>query len=130
MGDIGRYIDLLPDQAKDRVIEAQDWTVGQLVGGDGSRCLVGHAEDWGMSGPRMRQRVIPSENEALMIRRLMFGVDAASRIGSRFDRLCRRVGTQRAVRLVKLRAARRFTPAHCSRDADDGLGTPAGALWT
>lgn len=46
MGIMGRYIDLLPDGAKDRLIRAQDWCPAALVGPDGARCLVGHAEDW------------------------------------------------------------------------------------
>lgn len=46
MGYMGRYIDSLSDSAKDRVIEAQDWGIADVVHPDGSRCLVGHAEDW------------------------------------------------------------------------------------
>lgn len=46
MGIMGRYIDQLSDAAKDRLIRAQDWCVAELVGPDGGRCLVGHAEDW------------------------------------------------------------------------------------
>lgn len=46
MGIMGRYIDQLPDGAKDRLILAQDWCLAELVGPDGERCLVGHAEDW------------------------------------------------------------------------------------
>lgn len=46
MGLIGRYIDGLPPHARDRLIQAQDWCVASVRGPDGSRCLVGHAEDW------------------------------------------------------------------------------------
>jgi hypothetical protein len=46
MGLLGRYIDGLSDRARDRLLEAQDWCVAELVGPDGARCLVGHAEDW------------------------------------------------------------------------------------
>lgn len=46
MGIMGRYIDQLPDGAKDRLIRAQDWCLAELTGPDGARCLVGHAEDW------------------------------------------------------------------------------------
>jgi hypothetical protein len=43
---MGRYIDGLPAEARDRLIQAQDWCVGSVREADGSRCLVGHAEDW------------------------------------------------------------------------------------
>ncbi|HEY0015999.1 MAG TPA: hypothetical protein VGC13_06755 [Longimicrobium sp.] len=46
MGVLGRYIDGLPPHARDRLIQAQDWCVAAVSGPDGSRCLVGHAEDW------------------------------------------------------------------------------------
>jgi len=46
MGLMGRYIDGLPEEARDRLIRAQDWCVAGVRGDGGSRCLVGHAEDW------------------------------------------------------------------------------------
>jgi len=46
MGLMGRYIDTLPVQARDRLIQAQDWCVASVRMPDGARCLVGHAEDW------------------------------------------------------------------------------------
>lgn len=46
MGLMGRYIDGLPSDARDRLIQAQDWCVATVRGPDGARCLVGHAEDW------------------------------------------------------------------------------------
>lgn len=46
MGLMGRYIDALPLEARDRLIEAQQWCVAELLGPGGSRCLIGHAEDW------------------------------------------------------------------------------------
>jgi hypothetical protein len=46
MGVIGRYIDRLPDGARDRVIRAQEWCVAAVLGSGRERCLVGHAEDW------------------------------------------------------------------------------------
>jgi hypothetical protein len=46
MGLMGRYIDALPAEARDRLIQAQDWCVATVRGPDGARCLVGHAEDW------------------------------------------------------------------------------------
>lgn len=46
MGLMGRYIDALSAEARDRLIQAQDWCVATVRGADGARCLVGHAEDW------------------------------------------------------------------------------------
>jgi hypothetical protein len=43
---MGRYIDALPAEARDRLIQAQDWCVASVRMPDGARCLVGHAEDW------------------------------------------------------------------------------------
>lgn len=46
MGMLGEYIDSLPDAARDRLIEAQEWCLGDVAGAAGGRCLIGHAEDW------------------------------------------------------------------------------------
>jgi hypothetical protein len=46
MGLMGRYIDALPAEARDRLIQAQDWCVAGVRMPGGARCLVGHAEDW------------------------------------------------------------------------------------
>jgi hypothetical protein len=46
MGLLGRYIDGLPERARDRLVQAQDWCVAEVLGPGGARCLVGHAEDW------------------------------------------------------------------------------------
>lgn len=46
MGMMGRYIDALPEHAKDRIIEAQNWCVCDVVSDTHARCLIGHAEDW------------------------------------------------------------------------------------
>lgn len=46
MGWMARYIDALPVSARDRLIQAQEWCLASVVQPDGSRCLVGHAEDW------------------------------------------------------------------------------------
>jgi hypothetical protein len=46
MGLLGRYIDGLPDRARDRLVQAQDWCVAEVLGPGEARCLVGHAEDW------------------------------------------------------------------------------------
>jgi hypothetical protein len=125
MGAIGRYIDLLPESARDRVIEAQDWAVGRFVAPDGSRCLVAHAEAWGHLSVPLATGQLKSPDAPALLRELMFGPGSAERIGARFDRLCARAGTRRAVRLCKLRAARGFTPAVDLPDAGEGAAVVA-----
>jgi hypothetical protein len=103
---LGLYIDRMPDAAADRVLTAQDWTVGAMIGQTGARCLVGHAEDWcAYHGPR--------DDEAygftigFEIARVGRYGDTADCVGFHFDRLARRVGLERAVSLVKSRAGKR-----------------------
>jgi hypothetical protein len=109
MGVLGRYIDSLPDAARDRIIEAQDWSMGSLVDPTGSRCLLGHAEDWISDGSLFRNR---ARDKALqLLRHATFGPSSHLEIGSRFDRLCHRLGTEHMVRIIKLRAGRPHRPA-------------------
>jgi hypothetical protein len=104
MGLLGRYIDSLPDAARDRIIEAQDWGMGSLVDSTGSRCLLGHAEDWISDGSLFRNR---ARDKALQVlRHATFGPSSHLEIGSRFDRLCHQHGTETMVRLIKVRAGR------------------------
>jgi hypothetical protein len=135
MGLIGRYIDALPGDARDRVITAQDWCVAGVLGPNGSRCLIGHAEDWRelavgpgawrsrmaavtAAGPRPAdadlacsevhfafRRARPAAMELYRGRVRRWGLASEGRIGARFDRLCARRGIPGAVRLVKARAA-------------------------
>lgn len=143
MGQLGRYVDGLPSRARDRVIQAQEWCLAEVLGSDGSKCLIGHAEDWrpypleascwrpgteAGCGPTAfpRGSVLEPELETLCRPELFafrrarphdldvycerlraWGLSSESRIGSRFDRLCARFGAERAVRLLKHRAARR-----------------------
>lgn len=43
MGIIGRYLDSLDDEARDRVIQAQEWCRYDVGHPGGPRCLYGHA---------------------------------------------------------------------------------------
>ena len=146
MGILGRYIDQLPDGAKDRVIRAQDWCLAELTGPDGGRCLVGHAEDWqplaveagawrgwmdeetgglesgGGPAPAPEvelacspflfafRRARPAHLKVYRERIARWGLASEARIGSRFDRLCTRLGVPGATRLLKARAGRAFAP--------------------
>lgn len=112
MGAIGKYLDGLDDDARDRVITAQDWP---RDGGaysfvyKGQRCLVGHAEDWyhdeiGHSQPRTKRY-------------------PGCAIYGGFPRIVKRIGLERAVRLVKARAARAHSIPLPSRS--DTVATPS-----
>lgn len=107
MGMLGRYIDALPAHARDRIIEAQFWGMGTLVDAEGNRCLLGHAEDWRYAGSLFRNRA--GDPALQRWRTRCFGPSSHLEIGRRFDMLAHRCGVARAVRLVKLRAARDAT---------------------
>ena len=136
MGLMGRYIDELPADARDRLIQAQDWCVASVRMTDGARCLVGHAEDWeslavdetawrgwldaGTAGAESEldllcrpelfafRRARPADMAAYRARLVRWGLASESRIGARFDGLCARRGVDGAVRIVKRRAGRAF----------------------
>lgn len=109
MGLIGRYIDSLPDYARDRIIEAQDWGLGALVDADGKRCILGHAEDWIYEGSIFRNRARDADLQTN--RNQSFGPSSHLDIGSRFDRLCHTRGMERIIHMVKMRAAKSHSPA-------------------
>lgn len=147
MGRMGRYIDALPADARDRVIQAQDWCVASVRRADGARCLVGHAEDWedldvdpaawrswmdSGTGPSSAPREVdvlcrpelfafrrarPAALAVYRERLLRWGAASESRIGARYDRLCARRGMAGAVRLVKRRAGRAFAMDVAARPA-------------
>ncbi len=135
MGLLSGYVDALPDGARDRLIEAQDWCVAGILGTDGARCLLGHAEDWapfaapsdwwegwvGAGSSRENdflcspaffafRRMHPGDRDAYRARVERWGIASEARIGARFDRLCARLGIPAAVRMVKARAARDHDP--------------------
>jgi hypothetical protein len=104
MGLLARYIDSLPDTPRDRIIEAQSWSMGALVDATGARCLLGHAEDWVSDGSLFRNRARDKAQQ--LLRHAVFGPSSHLEIGSRFDRLCHRHGPDAVVRMIKLRAGR------------------------
>lgn len=127
MGLIGKYLDALPDHARDRVIEAQDWCFGWAVMESG-RCLVGHAEDWegaemdddGMAQLQkwrdhetreIRQRVEARFNGVRHLRHYAH----YQHVAQRFDKMAARLGVEEAVRLVKARAGGRSGKTHGTR---------------
>ena len=103
MGLLGRYVDSLPGEAKDRIIRAQDWDVEQ-IGGSCRWTLLDHAEGCGWKG---RWAETPTERLHLrMLRILQFGIRSRWRIQRRAVWLARRCGRRKAVRLLKRRAAK------------------------
>jgi hypothetical protein len=128
MGLLGRYIDALPDLARDRIIEAQLWGMGALVDAEGNRCLLGHAEDWLYQGSLFRNRAGDPTLQRWRVQ--VFGTSSHLDIGRRFDILCHRWGLAAAVRLIKIRAARSSSVDAAAlhtlpRAQFDGLRSPA-----
>jgi hypothetical protein len=92
---IGKWIDGLTDEQRDRIIEGHEWTAGSMSGYGASRCLVGHAFDYRRNGGF--QDVVAAQASG------QHGIGVAFR----FDALVARFGLNRIVRACKMRAARR-----------------------
>ena len=160
MGLMGRYIDALPPSARDRLITAQSWCVAGVLGRGGSRCLVGHAEDWrelALSPDHWRswmdretggavrdddrpaacspelfafRRARPADLEVYRARVARWGLASEGRIGARFDRLCARRGIAEAVRLAKRRAGRDFAVAPLLEGQPSRASSPIPSIRT
>lgn len=109
MGLLGRYLDSLPDEARDRIIEAQNWGIGTLVDAEGNRCVLGHAEDWIFAGSLLKNHA--GAPDIQWERTQQFGPSSHLEIGRRFDTLCHRHDVQTLVGQIKRRAGRATTPA-------------------
>lgn len=108
MGMIAKYVDALPDEARDRVLTAQGWRFGSYVDEAGDRCLVGHAADFQLRhcGVQFTRCPVPETLWSWDLLQDHRGGDYLPPVWEYFDRLCKRVGLDRAVQLVKARAAR------------------------
>lgn len=104
---LGRYLDSLNEVERDRVITGQGWTAGGALIAE-NRCLLGHVEVW-------TSEVFWSDHEAHRRRtewedRFEEAFSSCNpffaSIGVRFDALAANVGLDRAVQLVKVRAAK------------------------
>jgi hypothetical protein len=101
MGVLGKYLDLLPAAARERIHCATRWTVYAYVDAAGARNLLGHAEDW--SWPEPNALPICGAPEVFALRATA-GDDLWTydpRIGARFARLVKRRGLEAAVALVR-----------------------------
>lgn len=89
MGMLGRYIDGLTEEQKDRVIEAQNWCSNVGLNEHGERCLVGHVHNF--------------LADVLMVLAVF---DEYWTVGPWFDALVSRYSKDHIVRAIKARAAK------------------------
>ena len=95
MGIVGKYLDAISDEQRDRVIEAKDFYDGtEDFFWDGCGCLVGVAEMVFVGGA-------DPINDAVLRASDYYACPA-----SRFPKLCRRFGKDRIVAACKKRAAK------------------------
>lgn len=114
MGLLGRYLDSLPPDARDRIIRAQEWDFKPPCDRDNLWGLVAHASGIAYPGPGSASYARQLELD--FARLIWFGPRSASRIGLCFCRVCRRFGVGRTVRALKLRAARENRLPFLERD--------------
>ena len=107
MGILGRYLDLLPADARERVLTARRWTVQWRVDEHGARNLLGHAEDWSWPDPYG----FPQCGAPEVFRfRALAGDEVWTDeplIGRRFHHLVERCGLDSGVALIGARLRRR-----------------------
>ena len=96
---IGKWIDALTDEQRDNIVTAQGWRYGGYLYEDGTRCLVGNALD-------LRGRGVMAESHTWPGMRCVRVDYSAFEISIErcFDHLCKRFGTDRIVRMCKVRA--------------------------
>ena len=100
MGLVGRYIDALRDEQRDRVIEADGWSWQYLERHTGCRCLVGHAENW------VIKRTTGGTKYGSPYYARDVTADPGCLVANRVPDLFIRFGMNRVVPLLKARAAR------------------------
>lgn len=104
MGIVGRYIDMLSDNQRDRVIEAKDWTPAFVDDDDPTcRCLVGHAEDYDEKYHFPRDPMLLPDGTAARRTRNTYGNQ--EEVFIRVPSLFIRFGKDRIVAACKARAA-------------------------
>lgn len=132
MGRIGRYIDKLGAEERDRIIQAAEWSSSSYTA-----CLVGHACGYphGMSTTVDLMRIV-GEHAVRYGIPLWFDFEYGmpgrhTTVEHRFDRLYewaeQRGTTDRLIHAIKLRAARPFMVLGCP-DSLSGFHQPNAAL--
>lgn len=107
MGRLGRWIDGLTDEAKDRIVRGQNWGLAYL-NLRGRKCLLGHAADAEQTRWLTLRKLVQSggsaDTEVLEAAEMYRITHNGETAGDRFDQLSSRFGIERIVRCVKLRA--------------------------
>jgi hypothetical protein len=106
MGVVGKYLDLLPPAACERIYSAIRWTTRCCVDESGARNLLGHAEDWAWpdldSVPECKGREVfflrAAAGDQLWTDQPLITI--------RFTRLADRRGLNTAIQMVRARLAR------------------------
>jgi hypothetical protein len=109
MGVVGRYLDLLPPDACDRVRGAVRWTTRCTIDESGARNLLGHAEDW--TWPDLDSAPVCNARDVFLLRAVagdQLWTDEPL-IGLRFAHLAGRRGLSSALQLVRARLERAAT---------------------
>lgn len=99
MGLLGQYIDALPDEARDRIIREQEWLADGTERQDLIDCVERPSRGSRSPGALLRWSVRLRRVRAL-------GLGSRRRLRERFSLARARVGTERLIRLAKLRAGR------------------------
>ena len=111
MGVLTKYLDLLPSDARGRVLHAAKWGTRVHVDEDGARNLLGHAEDWSWSPGSIPSCGAPN----VFLLRAAAGDELWTDeplIGRRFARLVQRRGMQRTIALIRQRLETHNLPRH------------------
>lgn len=120
MGAMGRYIDSLDDEKRDRLIKAQQWVAWVRRDGMGGGCLVGHAEDDAANRFHKTFKdgsiVSPETATPLIAAARKMNYTAFKMMRRKlpwasFNLATERFGIERVVRAIKQRAARRNNAA-------------------
>lgn len=103
MGVLARYLDLLPNDARERILSASHWTTRGSIDEHARRDLLGHAEDWYWPD---HQRIPACRAPAVFHLRAAAGDELWTdepQIRRRFQRLVQRSGLDRALALIRAR---------------------------
>ena len=102
MGVLAKYLDLLPHDARERVLHAQKWCARAYADEDGARSLLGHAEDWLWTPGTVAQCRAPHVFRLREVAGDTLWTDEPL-IGQRFERLLIRYGRRRALAITRAR---------------------------
>ena len=109
MGVLAKYLDLLPHNARERVLHAEKWCARDFADEDGARNLLGHAEDWLWIPGTVAQCRAPHVFRLREVAGDTLWTDEPL-IGQRFERLLIRYGRQRALAIIRARIAGNRVP--------------------